>query len=65
MIKILDMGNLHHRGYDTRGDRNRALTHLRRWGYNYFVFYRDTKAEFALQFGNADWVKKGSFYLNP
>lgn len=52
------------RGYQTAADRRRAMTMLRKHGWNYFVFYRDTQAEFALDFGKADWVKQGSFYLN-
>ncbi len=57
------------RGYATVGDRNRAVSALRRKGtvtygtevlpVNYFVFYRDTQAEIALQYGHAKWVKLG------
>lgn len=52
------------RGYKTAGDRRRAMTMLRRRGWNYFVFYKDTNARFALDYGIADWVQKGSYYLN-
>ena len=65
MIKIVEINKLHCRGYDTRGDRNRAVAQLIRNGHNYFVFYRDTQADFALQYSVADWVKPGTHYLNP
>ena len=60
MVKITNIT----RGYKTHADRKRALAQLFRRGFNYFVFYRDTQAQFALQFGNADWVKEGTYYLN-
>ena len=52
------------RGYTTRGNRNRAVAQLKRQGYNYFVFFKDVNAEFALNFGKADWVPAGRVYID-
>ncbi len=52
------------RGYGTAADRNRAIKALVKRGFNYFVCYRDTQAEFALLIGNADWVSAGGVYVN-
>lgn len=45
------------RGYDTEKARLIAIHKLSEQGYNYFVAYRDTKSEYALMYGNANWVK--------
>lgn len=52
------------RGYDSKGDRQRAVAALAKRGFNYFVFYRDSQAEIALQFGNADWVTEGQIHIS-
>lgn len=39
------------RGYLTQGDRRRAIAQLKRHGYDHFVEYRDTNAQFALCYG--------------
>ena len=39
------------RGYLTRADRKRAISHLRRHGFDHFVEYRDTAAKYALCYG--------------
>ena len=54
MMTILD--NI--RGYDSPGDRKRAIAALRNHGFNYFVCYRDTQSENALLWAKADWVTK-------
>jgi len=51
------------RGYKSRGDRQRAMTQLRKHGWNYFVFYKDTQAEFALQFSKVTWKTGNDYYL--
>jgi hypothetical protein len=45
------------RGYSSAGDRRRAVAALIKCGFNYFVGYHDTQSRFALNYGNADWVK--------
>lgn len=53
MIRILKTNGrfgLEHRGYLRASDRERAITMLRKHGYNYFVRYRDTAAPFAIQY---------------
>jgi len=60
-MKRLTKGRI--RGYESRADRKRAIAMLRRQGYNYFVCYRDTQSEFALQYAKADWVKPGQAYI--
>jgi hypothetical protein len=61
-----DRGYYHHRGYKRSSDRKRALTLLAKLRpvLNYFVCYRDTKAEYALAIGHADWVPSGGVYVN-
>jgi len=39
------------RGYKTPVDRERAIRLLKRYGYDHFVRYKDTNAEFALCYG--------------
>lgn len=55
------------RGYASAANRQRAISALRKHGKNYFVLYRDTAAEHALQFMHADWVDhdmgKGAAYI--
>jgi hypothetical protein len=51
------------RGYNSRADRKRAITQLRRRGFNCFVLYRDTQAEFAVQYTVAEWVGEGRAYI--
>jgi hypothetical protein len=46
---ICSSGNLYHIGYDSDADRRRGIQALRSESFNYFVTYRDTAAEFALQ----------------
>lgn len=60
-----------HRGYKTPADRKRAITALRKQGFNYFVCYleacpgaRAAEQTNALQFSTADWVKPGGFYVD-
>lgn len=56
-----------YRGYNSATDRNRAIKMFYRAGYNYFVCYRDTQSEFALNYGWAEWVEKQPFckyYVN-
>lgn len=60
MTKILDRN----RGYSSLANRKRAIAALRKQGWNHFTCYKDTKAEFALQFGKAAWVEPGSVYIN-
>ncbi len=54
------------RGYNSAANRKRAIKNLVRFGYNYFVCYRDTQSEFALTFSIANWVKdsKLNYYVN-
>ena len=44
--------------YRSRGDRKRAVTHLRRLGRNYFVGFVDSDQDcpHGLTYGWADWV---------
>lgn len=51
------------RGYSRHSDRERAITQLHKQGYNHFVCYKDTQAEFALQYGTANWVGPNSPYI--
>lgn len=60
MIKIVEQA----RGYESRGDRNRAVAALTKRGWNYFVFYRDVQSSFALYMGHAEWVSSGQIYVN-
>ena len=39
------------RGYRTAADRERAISQLRRRGFDHFVRYRDTQSAHALCFG--------------
>lgn len=64
MIKILNNKYDNHRGYRSNGDRKRAIKMLNKIGFNYFVCYKDTKSNFALTIGKADWVKPGQCYVN-
>lgn len=52
------------RGYATYADRKKAVHQLARRGYNYFVPYKDTNAEFALQYGVANWVPAGQVHVD-
>ena len=49
-------------GFKTIAARKRAITLLRKRGFNYFVCYEDKKLRFALQFtkSNAKWVRENS-----
>lgn len=47
-----------HRGYKRSSDRKRATSQLYRQGFNYFVWYRDIAAEFALSYSWSEWVEK-------
>jgi hypothetical protein len=49
------------RGYDTAGDRRRAVAMLSKLGFNYFVGYADVQSRFALDYGIAEWVKEQPF----
>ena len=60
MKRILDRN----RGYTSPANRKRAIAGLRKKGWNHFVCYKDTKSEFALQFGKAAWVQPGSVYID-
>lgn len=61
--RILPNGRTNgYRGYKSNSDRKRARKMLIKQGFNYFVFYRDTQAEFALMYSCADWVKEGTTY---
>lgn len=64
IIRHTDTNRSGNRGYDTTGDRNRAIAALRLRGYNHFVCYRDTRADFALQYGTAAWCQPGHIYVN-
>lgn len=44
------------RGYTSHGNRKRAITMLRKHGFNYFVCFRDVNSEFALMYSTAEWV---------
>ena len=52
------------RGYKTVADRDRAIAQLKKHGYNYFVCYRDTRAEFALDYARVQWKKPGETYMS-
>ena len=52
------------RGYSSFSARLKAIHALARAGFNYFVPYRDVHAEFALQYGVADWVRPGSVHVD-
>lgn len=58
------------RGYTSAANRTRAIAQLRKqkWtdgrSWNYFITYRDTRAEFALQYSIADWVKPGQVHID-
>lgn len=45
-----------HRGYASAEEREEDMRALRARGINYFVCYRDTQAEFAIQYAISDWV---------
>lgn len=49
--------SLEHRGYTTSAARKIAVRKLIRQGYNYFLGYRDTQAEFALQISKVPEMK--------
>ena len=65
MIKIVqDQKNKGgNRGYSNAGDRRRAIRGLAKQGFNYFVGYRDVAADYALNYGRADWVDQGRIYV--
>lgn len=44
--------------YRSRGDRRRAVTHMKRRGQNYFVGFTDANKEYpcGLSYGKADWA---------
>jgi predicted RNA-binding Zn-ribbon protein involved in translation (DUF1610 family) len=46
-------------GFATALDREHAVRLLRGQGFNYFVFFRDSNFEYALQYGFATWVAPG------
>lgn len=54
------------RGYTRASDRKRARTQLLKRGLNYFVFYRDVNAEFAMEATFVDWACNciGGSYTN-
>lgn len=52
------------RGYATPNARRLAIRALARAGYNYFVPYKDTQSDFALQFGVANWVPAGQVHVD-
>jgi len=58
MTRILDRN----RGYETPADRNRAIKQLVRRGFDYFVCYKDTAADYALQYGVKTW-EPGRVYV--
>lgn len=60
MIQITDIV----RGYKRTGDRKRALSHLFKRGYNYFVFFKDTQSDCALLYSKAEWVKSGQYHVS-
>ena len=43
------------RGYETYAERQADIENLRARGCNYFVCYRDTQAEYALQYTVCEW----------
>jgi len=51
--------------YPTPQARNRAKGQLRRYGANYFVYFRDVDKQFphGLNFGIAEWVAPGGEYF--
>jgi len=57
MKEIIPKSKLHnqgYRGYETTADRERAITMLKRQGFNHFVCYCDSKAEVALSYAIAE-----------
>jgi hypothetical protein len=48
MIKISPKLNI--RGYKTSGDRKRAITMLKKIGYDHFTRYMDAQTPFALMY---------------
>jgi hypothetical protein len=60
MIQVLE-GTIRKGGfrlYRNTGDRRRAVTHLKKFGFNYFVGFRDSNPTHpaGLDYGQADWV---------
>lgn len=52
------------RGYASEADRDRAIAALRKThGANYFVKFRDVQSPFALSWGWAHWVPKGTIHI--
>jgi hypothetical protein len=45
------------RGYNTAADREQGIKDLRLAGWTHFTRYRDTQAEFAVQFGRVGTCK--------
>lgn len=45
------------RGYDSSKARKCAIKRYIRLGFNYFVCFKDTQSEFALEIGKVSWVK--------
>lgn len=79
MLKVLTIKSrnpeaphdLHHRAYRTHGDRRRAITQLRKHGWNYFVQYLEacprafeTGQRLAIQYSVANWVQPGGVYID-
>lgn len=61
----------YYRVYRTHADRKRAISQLRRYGWNYFVTYleagelpRRIGQTNALQFGFATWVHPGAIHVD-
>jgi hypothetical protein len=52
------------RGYQSCGDRKRAIAMLRRLGYNHFVCFKDVNSDYALMYNKASWVEPGSIYVD-
>lgn len=50
-------------GFDSREEREEGIRALTEAGWNHFVPYRDVQAEFALQYGRAEWVGPGQTYV--
>ena len=51
------------RGYKSFVDRKRAVTQLAKRGFNHFVYYKDTQAEFALCYGKASYPTPGTISI--
>jgi hypothetical protein len=64
MIQIIEesyrKGIFGHRGYSSFNERDQDMVNLMCRGVNYFVCYKDTQADFALQYAISEWVTKSA-----